>query len=55
MHPIQDDFLNKKYRFVSLGRLIEKAIEAELLNHDEGHMIREWMMIRIGQYIWAKE
>ncbi len=44
--PVQDDIFNKKYRYATLGRLIERTIETEMLRQDEGHMIREWMMIR---------
>lgn len=44
--PVQDDVFNKKYRYATLGRLIERAIETDILKQDESHMIREWMMIR---------
>ena len=43
---IQDDFVAMSYRVVSLGRLIEKAMQAKLLTDNEGHMIKEWTMIR---------
>jgi hypothetical protein len=43
---IQDGFVVRSDRAVSLWRLIEKAMEAKLLTEKEGHMIREWTMVR---------
>jgi len=43
---IQDGFLVRNDRAVSLGRLTQKAMEAKLLTEKEGHMIREWTMVR---------
>ncbi|MBN1932515.1 MAG: SIR2 family protein [Desulfobacterales bacterium] len=58
--PVQDDIFNKKYRYVTLGRLIEQAITVEMISQDEGHMIKEWMTIRnkavhMAEDVTAKE
>jgi len=58
--PVQDDIFNKKYRYVTLGRLIDQAITMEMLSQNESHKIRDWMAIRnkavhMAEEISAKE
>jgi hypothetical protein len=43
---IQETAISATYRVPSLNRLVEKATQAKLLMENEGHMIKEWSMIR---------